>query len=423
MRIVVAPAARMRRAAAGTACLLAGAALLVGCGGAAPVPVPVEPGQYADVRTDLAADVGLADASVWLGAEMVGAAAAQSPNPVMSPLSLQLALAVLREGATGEARAQLDAVLGGGDVDAAVAALRERLEAFEGDVAGIDQGEPPEKTLVHLADGVFVQDGFEVEAEFLERAATVHGAEIASVDFAGGTAKPVLDAWANEETGGLVPKAPFEPSRDTVVTLLNAVVFGARWQSPFWSEETSDEPFTTAAGDVVDVATMHGEVRSPYAAGDGWVAAELPYREGFGLRVVRHDGDPLDAEGWREVTTALGAAAPEGMTITMPSWESTVTLALEELLVGLGVHGIFTAGELDGICPGAAVSDVAQTATITVTEDGTVAAAVTQIAVAVSAAEPPTRELVLDSPFEYQVYDMSTGMVLFAGLVSDPSVT
>lgn len=421
MRTVVAPTARVRRAAARTACLLVGTALLAGCGGAA--PAPVEPGQYADVRTDLAADVGLADASVWLGAEMVGAAAAESPNPVMSPLSLQLALAVLREGATGEARDQLDAVLGGGDVDAAVAALRERLEAFEGDVAGIDRDDPPEETLVHLADGVFVQEGFAVEPAFLERAATAHGADSATVDFARGTAKPVLDAWANEETGGLIPEVPFEPSTSTVLTILDAVVFGARWQSPFWSEETSDEPFTTAAGDVVDVATMHGEAFAPYAEGEGWVAAELLYREGFGMRVVRHDGAPLDAEGWREVTTALGAAAPEPTTIAMPSWESTVTLDLEELLVGLGVDRIFAAGDLDGICPGAAVADVGQTATITVTEDGTVAAAVTEIAVAMSASEPPTRALVLDSPFEYQVYDTSTGLVLFAGLVGDPSAS
>jgi serpin B len=64
---------------------------------------------------------------------------------------------------------------------------------------------------------------------------------------------------------------------------------------------------------------------------------------------------------------------------------------------------------------------VAQGATITVAEKGTVAAAVTQITLDESAAMPPELELVLDHPFEYQVVHAGTGLVLFAGKVADPS--
>lgn len=209
----------MRRSGVVAAGMVALLALAAGCAGPR-IDVDVEPGQYADVLTDLPADAGLADASVWIGAEMVAAALEVDPdaNVVISPLSLQLALAVLREGATGDAVAQLDAVLGGGDVDAAVAALRARMAVFEGDVAGIDRNDPPERPLVHIADGVFVQTGFPVAPEFLRWAAENHGAEVAEVDYPSGDAKAVLDAWANRETGGLIREAPFVPEPDTLVT-------------------------------------------------------------------------------------------------------------------------------------------------------------------------------------------------------------
>jgi len=413
---------RTRRTAAVVACLVTLPALAA-CGGTA--PVPVEPGEYADVRTDLAADVGLADASVWVGAEMVGVAAEQGEvNPVVSPLSLQFALAMLREGATGDALAQLDAVLGGGDVDAAVAALRERLDALEGPVAGIDRDDPPEQTLVHIADAVFVQEGFDPAPGFLERAVGRHGAEVAPADFAAGEAKQVLDEWVNRETGGLIAEVPKEPARDTLLTILDALVFAARWEATFDPSDTRPTPFTRSDGTTVTVPTMHQALEVPYATGDGWVAAEILYREGFAMRVVRHGGEPFDPAAWREVSTALGSAQPVRLTLAMPRWESTVTADLKEALIGLGADAIFASGDLDGIFDGAEVDAVSQTATITVAELGTVAAAVTQVdAVAGSAPVLPPLELRLDSPFEYQVYDASTGLVLFAGLVGDPSET
>jgi len=413
----------MRRSGVVAAGMVALLALAAGCAGPR-IDVDVEPGQYADVLTDLPADAGLADASVWIGAEMVAAALEVDPdaNVVISPLSLQLALAVLREGATGDAVAQLDAVLGGGDVDEAVATLRERLARFEGDVSQIDRAYPPERTLVHIADGVFVQTGFPVEPAFLRRAVQSHRAEIAEADFQNGLAKPVLDAWANRETGGLIPEVPADPPEDTLVTLLNAVVFGARWQSEFDPAATVDGPFTRADRTVVQTPMMQTTLTIPYAVGDGWRSIELPYSSGFAMRIVLHDGAAFGQDRWQDVATALGSAPETWLGLTMPSWETSANLDLHDVLIGLGIDGIFGGVGLDGVFPGAYVGTAAQAATITVAEGGTVAAAVTQIGImVVSAPAVPDIRLDLDSPFEYQVIEVGTGLVLFAGRVADPS--
>ncbi len=371
-------------------------------------------------------DAGMTDASVRLAAELV--ALGEGENVVVSPLSLQLALAVLREGATGQAAERLDEVLGlpDGDGSQASADLRALLAQSEGDVSNVDRDNPPETPLVHIADGVFIQPGWPVEETFLERAAAFHRAQVYEADFAAGRAKAVLDAWVARETGGLLTQAPSEPDRDTLLTLLNAVTFAASWRSPFAAEGTRDGTFTLADGSTVEVPMMADTVGAGYAEGDGWRAVQLAYSEGFAMQVVLPDAavDGLGRERWQEARGALAEAPEVPVDLRMPRWETDANLDLTALLSDLGLEVLMAPdGDLDGIFPDAYVSRVGQAATITVAERGTVAAAVTQVEVGVTSAPlEPAIHLVLDHPFEYQVVEVGTGLVLFAGRVADPSV-
>src|SRR5665648_1265094 len=235
----------------GAATWVAVATLTVGgCGGSP------QPAERLDPQVDFLgvvdqgwADVGMADASVRLATELVALGAGE--NVVVSPLSLQLALAMLREGATGRVADEIDAAIGLSDgASQAVADLRAMLAQFEGDVSTIDKDNPPESPLVHIADSVFVQPGFPVGETFLERVAAYHLAQVFEADFAAGNAKPLLDAWVKEETGGLLTEAPTDPPTDTRVVLMDAVTFGASWASPFAAEASSDGPFTLPSASV-----------------------------------------------------------------------------------------------------------------------------------------------------------------------------
>jgi serine protease inhibitor len=368
-------------------------------------------------------DDGMAAASVRLATELVAASA--GANAVVSPLSLQLVLAVLREGASGRVAEQLDAAVGlpDGGGSQVVADLRARLARFEGDVATVDRDNPPDRPLMHIADGVFIQPGFAVEPTFLERAAAYHRAQVYEADFADGRAKPLLDAWVKRETGGLLTQAPAAPDRDALVALIDTVTFAASWQYPFAPEGTHDGPFGRADGTTVQVPMMHQSLSAGYAAGQGWRAVELPYADGFAMRIVLPDGGALSEEQWLAVRAALDAAPKPLVDLTMPRWETDASLDLTTMLPQLGLDALpDPSGDLDGVFHGAAVSGVAQAATITVAERGTVAAAATEV-VMVGSAAPQTPDVVLnlDRPFEYQVVDEETGLVVFAGRVADPS--
>jgi serpin B len=56
-----------------------------------------------------------------------------------------------------------------------------------------------------------------------------------------------------------------------------------------------------------------------------------------------------------------------------------------------------------------------------VNEDGTEAAAATEVGMGLTAA--PTKNIILDKPFIFAIREMKTGVILFAGIVNNPSLS
>lgn len=404
--------------------LLAGAIVVAGCTGPAPEPVELR----ADVEFIGAASQGAeldVAALSRLGADLV----AQRPdeNSVLSPLSIVLAFAMLREGASGETAAQIDAVLG---LDPelpgeAVAALRARLASLDGDVSVIDRDEPPEEPLLHVADALFAAPDAGLEPTFLERVARFHDAGVTEADFRGRKAKALLDAWVSRETGGLIEEAPSDPDPETRLTLLNAVVLAARWQSPFAPSVTSEERFTRADGSSVMVDTMVNLAPRRFAQGEGWQAVEVPYTSGLAMIIALPDegAGPLTAAQWDDVRAAIAAQdEPTQVVLWLPRWETDTVIDLAEALPALGLERVFSwTGELDGVFRDAFVSGAAHAATITVAEKGTVAAAVTQIDAEAGSAPVIEVELHVDRPFDFQIVTNGDTVPVFVGRVADPS--
>lgn len=416
----------MRRNGRGAAAAAAAVVAVLAVGGcskdAGDAPKPLA----ADARfVGVAADAGnvdpMARASVELATGLLDVAGA-GDGEVVSPLSLQLALALLREGASGTVAAEIDAVAGLGGSQS-VADLRALLAELDGDVAGIDPKDPPSTPVLHIADSVFTQDGFEVAPSFLDRVATYHAADVFALDFGGEGAQPALDSWVVRETGGLMTECPVQVTDRTRIVLMDTVTFGATWASRFSADDTWDEEFTRRDGTVVQVPFMHQDTWAAWATTDEWVAVELPYTEHFAMRLVLPESGTLTAADWARVHADLSGADRGEIDLSLPTWTTDTTLSLTDHLGTLGLGSLLEPdGDLDGVFPSAVVSEVAQAATITAAEKGTVAAAMTAIADETSAVPPRALlEVSFDRPYEYQVVHQDTGLVLFAGRVGDPS--
>src|SRR4051812_30484242 len=143
----------------------------------------------ADVaRADGSADPAAAVASIdALGADLFRRLAtgsdADGGNLLLSPVSIELALAMTRTGAAGETRAQMERVLHSGpgdDLDASLNALDQALASRSG-----DRSNPARSGEVSLtvASSLWGQQGFAFEQPFLDGLARNYGAGMHLVDY------------------------------------------------------------------------------------------------------------------------------------------------------------------------------------------------------------------------------------------------
>ena len=425
------------------AALVSGSATISAC-----APQPTDVGlQTADgvtrvsvQTTDYSAQLAAFNASARkLGATLLADGGdSDNGNVVSSPASLLIALSMLRAGASGATAAEMDSALGfpGEGRDETMNALLASLEKFDGDPGSVDEENPPRKPVMHAANGLFVDKGVPTGEAFLTTLAKHFGTGVYPVNFQDeAVTKPAIDQWVSRNTGGRIKEAPAQYDPDNTFSLLNALYFAAAWQTPFDADDTSDGPFTKGSGEVINVPMMHSSLTMAYAEGPGWQAVDLPYAEGFVMRLVLPDGDAPGSVGssgapeqaaasaavLTDVAKGLGAAKQDMVQISLPKWDHKTTFELRKVFKTLGLNQMLaTDKDFDAIQQGMKLTQAAQAANITVAEKGTIASAVTQMNAEASSAVVPEREIVLDHPFHYQIVHVETGMPLFMGWVADP---
>ncbi|MGM0929742.1 MAG: serpin family protein [Actinomycetota bacterium] len=359
-----------------------------------------------------------------LGAAMLAAAPEQ--NQVTGPVSLLYAVAMLRAGAGSTTADEMDRVLGlpEQNLDAALNSQLAQWEKFDGDPGSVDEDEPPVSPLMHLANGVFVDAGTPTGEGYLRILAEHYGSGVYPLDYSDPSTKQAMDAWVDHHTGGRITEAPGGYHPDNTLTLLNAVYFAAAWEQPFDPSATEDADFTTASGERVSVPMMGNLVQTAYARGKGWQGMDLPYGDGFVMRLILPDGGTpvMDQAGLLDVATVMDGADEAMVVLELPRWNHTHQQDLLPILRRLGLDETFgSAPDLAAIQQDALVTGAAQQANITVGEKGTIAAAVTQLDVMSGSMPPqPDVELSFDRPFLYQIIHLPTGFPLFLGTVMDP---
>jgi serpin B len=345
-------------------------------------------------------------ATAGFGLRLLDRLAAERPgeNLVLSPLSVHAALATVREGAAGAARSALDEVLEGASAEAHAELRRDLVQRDEG-------------VELALAQSVWVAEQYELAPDFAALA------EELGIGTGVGLDAAVVNAWAAEQTRGMIPSVVDSFSDDEKLALADAAYMAGTWTEKFDPAMTEARPFTRPDGSTVDVPSMTGLGRFAYAEDDDMQAIRLPYGNSGELAFVAVLGGPPD--DWRALREAM--TFRDGR-VELPRLHAESQLELTETLKTLGLSPAFgPGGDFEGLFRGdgaKALSRVLQRARVEVDEEGTRAAAVTVVtARAVSAVldPPPPFELKLDRPFLWAVEDSATGTILFLGLVRDPS--
>ena len=345
-----------------------------------------------------------------LGYKVLAELSGGKRNAFVSPVSLAWALSMAADGAKGETRQKLLKALGADDTDA-VAALAEPL---------VEAG-------VHWANAAFVADGLALLPDYEARIASAYEAE----RFALSGAEAVKD-WVREKTDGLIEDIPLSLDGDAKLVLANAVAMEAEWASPFEPDDTWDDAFHTPDGDVT-VPFMHQETYAQYGEGMGVQLVCKGYMNG-GLALMI----ALPPEGGlKRALTNLAENPnsfftfkpnPQNVSLALPKLDLSTEESLVEAIVASGCWVPFSEKYADysGISDAPLlVSDVLQQVRFQLDEEGTRAAAATEVVMVEGAAldddaGPEPIPFVCDRPFIVAVVDRATGAILFAGAVVNP---
>ena len=358
-------------------------------------------------------------------------------NLVCSPLSLQYAMAMTANGASGETLQEIIDFLGYGEegIDALneyCRILLEQLPAVDLDVN------------LKVTDALLVNEKFPLLPSFKKTVEECYYAPVENMDFSNPEQIAArINKWAKNNTNGYINKVlePSEISEDAVAYIMNALYFKAKWtgskSSPMFKEKsTKSENFQLKDGKTVKVDMMRNSRYHEYAEMDGYKVLVLPYaNRKFNMYVLLPDEndiegmiEKLQTTSWSEIRANLKHDAE--VHVKLPKFDIENKYNLNDALEALGVKKAFKAGvaEFDGMFqpkPGYYywISKVIQKSRIAVSEWGTEAGSVTVVEMEGAADAGPGPKQVYfyaDHPFVFVIGEETSGTILFEGVVMQP---
>ena len=224
-----------------------------------------------------------------LGLDLLSSATAPAKNALLSPYSIQSALAMTYAGADGETKREMATVLHypdePGEPHESLHELQSLLDQIAADTAkdAAAHGSGDPITFV-VANRLFGQEGYEFRKSFTEFVQQKYNAPMQLMDFKRSAEKARIDinAWVEAQTRkrirDLIPDGALNSA--TRLVLVNAIYLKAPWAQPFSESATQSRPFHIDGAAVVDVPTMRQERELGLARQDGYTAITIPYLSG-----------------------------------------------------------------------------------------------------------------------------------------------
>lgn len=358
-------------------------------------------------------------------------------NVFISPLSVATALSMTYNGAHGATATAMGTALKVQDLS---------LEQVNGSYATLlpllTNADP--SVQLTIADALYARAGIAFRQTFLQRVAASYAARVTTLDFTDPRSLTTINAWVNAQTHGLISRILDQINKRAIMYLLNAVYFKGQWTTQFDPAKTTPRPFTLLDGTTRSVPMMSLEADFSAYRGPIFQAVMLPYGVGkLGFYAIVPDTGTTLAQLRAALTPVLWQRIVSGMSIqrgmvNLPRFSvaySAKTPALRRALAALGMDIAFDQNKADfsnmvaGVAPTPSVpgrafvgkrvyiGEMAHKAIMQVDEQGTTAAAITNVgayAVAVNVLLNANR------PFFCAIRENSTGAILFMGQIVDP---
>ncbi|KAM0042000.1 putative Serpin family protein [Helianthus debilis subsp. tardiflorus] len=361
-------------------------------------------------------------------------------NVVFSPLSIQSLLSLLAAGSKDQTLNQLLAFIKADTTDDLKSLYSQLVSSILAD------GSPIGGPKLSFANAVWVHKTLPLKPSFILAMDTVYRAACKQVDF--GKVAREVNSWARKETRGLIKEVITDKqvTDDTMLILANAIYFKGTWTQKFNTSSTNERDFHLLNGNKVRVPFMTNYKKQFVHEYDDFKVLGLPYSQGKDKRKFTMYFYLSDAkDGLPSLINKMGSTynffdhhIPHKKVrvgeFFIPKFKIEFRFEASDMLKKLGLVLPFKVGDgftemIDSpVGKGLFVSTIVHKSLVEVNEEGTEAAAVT---VCIMRERDRSRErapstfvdFVADHPFLFVIREDVTGVMLFVGQVSDPSLS
>ena len=366
-------------------------------------------------------------------------------NICFSPLSAQLALSMLQNGADGNTLKEMKWAMGlseysDGEINLFNQALTQSITTrpeflpeqwkwyadTEEEARKYYDAEYP---VCEIANSIWHRPDITLFDSFTDTVRSYYDAGIGSVRFDTQEGIDQINQWVSDKTHTLIPKIYNEPqSAELALVLANALYFKGAWHTPFDKANTRPGVFHNANGSNVmtDMMTVRAEYQSTTT--DKFQTVTLPYGNGdFSMTIFL----PVEGTKLPDLTRAdwiQTVSQPQQFrpyALTFPRFDFGDSHELNDILKKMGMSEAFDKDKADFTrmtdCQ-TFISKVLQLNKISVDEAGTEAAAVTIIGMDTEGMEDPDpinyEPFRIDQPFYFTIENRKEKAVLFVGRVA-----
>ena len=349
----------------------------------------------------------------------------QGTNTFFSPLSLNMAIGMLYNGASDVIRKEMDEV--SGITNFSVSELNDYYRTISEEFLQIDP-----TTEIAIANAIWYRNKLQVKEDFIEALDRYFDAEVAALDFSDPETASIINDWCRDKTRGRINNIAPDPFQGDMF-LTNALYFKSKWEKSkkFDKEDTKPDDFTKGDKTKSRVNMMEQTTELPYYADEHLQCVELPYgNKAFSMIAIlpQENGniDQLidylkDGVEWDPIGSVVKEMKYQRVWLKMPRFRLECELSLNQPLQNAGMGSIFKGEFLHLADTVMGVGNILQKTFVEVNEEGTEAAAVTKLML-VGAVNLPSEPVTFfaNRPFLFLIREKSTGVILFIGRVDDP---
>ena len=342
-----------------------------------------------------------------------------SQNELISPLSATQCLSLITNGAHGNTLSQLEALFG-----MSIDELNRATYAYTSSLYSAKDCQ------VRLANSIWVREDLAVRESFLQTNADWYNAQTYLTPFNNTTLRDI-NHWCSNQTQGKIDKILDKIEEESVMYLINALYFDAKWNVKYEKEDVKDYTFNNYGGDKTTVDMLYSNEYTYLQDSEIAIGFAKPYKENkysfVGIlpnedaNIYEYIND-LTGERWIEMWKNKQSHLVKAR---FPEFSYEREMLLNNTLKALGVSDMFNPHQADF----SKISEttelycdfIKQKTYIDVSRNGTKAAAITMGGMKGNSALSPDEVIyiTLDRPFVYAIVDNANGLPLFLGAVTN----